>query len=71
MGWSKIVLESDSTYVVSLLRGDSTVPYRYRFIWTWMKELLVDIDLTVVHVYREGNSVADAISTFGDFEDFI
>lgn len=71
-GWSKIVLESDSTYVVSLFNNnDSEIPWKYRANWDWLSEKIREIEFVAMHVYREGNKVADAISTYDTKDDFI
>lgn len=71
-GWPKIVLESDSTYVVSLFNDpNSVVPWKYRFSWAWMTEKLQDVDFMAKHSYREGNKMADYISTFCSSNNYI
>lgn len=72
LGWTKIHLESDSTYVVSLFgKKNLKVPWKFRSCWDWLQEKLSDKEFHVSHIFREGNSVADAISTFQDFDRFI
>lgn len=69
---SNIVLESDSTYVVSLFNNtNSVIPWKYRSLWAWMMGKLQDVEFMATHIYREGNTVADAISIFRTSEDYI
>lgn len=62
-GWHHLWLESDSSYVVNLLSTRSSqVPWKYRNQWLQILECLNAMEFKVSHIYREGNSVADALS---------
>ena len=63
-GWTRLWLETDSTYVWGLLQQRSlTVPWRFRNRWLSALSLIQDMDFRVSHIYREGNSVADALAS--------
>lgn len=71
-GWRQIFLESDSTYIVGLFIGSSkSIPWHFIGKWRWMKEMPVGSCFNVGHIYREGNSVADALSTYNGLDDYI
>ena len=64
LGWRCIWLETDSTYVEGLLlRHSSQVPWTYRNRWLAALDTLRTMTFRVSHIYREGNSVADALAS--------
>lgn len=64
-GWRKLILEADSMHVVSLFQNQDAaeIPWKFKAVWDWMNEMLCDVEFWATHIYREGNTVADAIST--------
>ncbi|KAK3221988.1 hypothetical protein Dsin_009013 [Dipteronia sinensis] len=63
LGWSRIWLESDSSYVVQLLsiRSDQ-VTWSVRQAWQRCIHQISHMEFQVSHIFREGNQVADALS---------
>ncbi|XP_057811539.1 uncharacterized protein LOC131025771 [Salvia miltiorrhiza] len=62
-GWRKLWLESDSTYVVELLRKKlMEVPWRFLTSWKATIAFLNNFELRVSHIYREGNAAADIMA---------
>ncbi|KAK3225126.1 hypothetical protein Dsin_004988 [Dipteronia sinensis] len=63
LGWHRIWLESDSSYVVQLLsiRSDQ-VTWRVRQAWQRCIHQISYMEFQVSHLFREGNQVADALS---------
>ncbi|KAK0575059.1 hypothetical protein LWI29_033415 [Acer saccharum] len=63
-GWHRLWLESDSTFVVNILRSRSRiVPWRWRPAWDRCLRLISQMDFAVTHIYREGNQVADSLAS--------
>ncbi|KAL8494368.1 hypothetical protein ACS0TY_025253 [Phlomoides rotata] len=56
-GWSNIWLESDSTYVVYILKLSSP-----EISWRLMRQLRPNLNMVISHIYREGNAVAVRLS---------
>ena len=69
-GWHSLWIESDSIYVVSLLRSRSMiVPWNHRNRWLYTLHLIRQMNIVVTHIFREGNHVADALANAaGDFQ---
>ncbi|KAL8477241.1 hypothetical protein ACS0TY_029509 [Phlomoides rotata] len=62
-GWSNIWLESDSTYVVHILKSSSPeIPWRLLARWYQVRWLRPNLHMVVSHIFREGNAVADRLS---------
>ncbi|KAL8530023.1 hypothetical protein ACS0TY_007193 [Phlomoides rotata] len=62
-GWSNLWLESDSTYVVNVLKNrQSLVPWRLLGRWHRIRRLLGDLHFVVSHIYRKGNASADRLT---------
>ncbi|KAL8492867.1 hypothetical protein ACS0TY_024169 [Phlomoides rotata] len=62
-GWSNIWLESDSTYVVHILKSSSPeIPWRLLARWHRVRRLRTNLHMVVSHIFREGNAVADRLS---------
>ncbi|KAK2661126.1 hypothetical protein Ddye_007659 [Dipteronia dyeriana] len=63
-GWHQLWLESDSTFVVDILRSRSRkVPWRWRSAWDRCLGLISQMDFVVTHIYREGNQTADSLAS--------
>ena len=62
-GWKSLWIESDSTYVVSLIRSRSiAVPWNFRNRWLLTLHLIRQMRVVASHIYREGNQAADALA---------
>ncbi|KAK3212733.1 hypothetical protein Dsin_017439 [Dipteronia sinensis] len=63
LGWHRIWLESDSSYVVQLLliRSDQ-VTWRVRQAWQRCIHQISHMEFQVSHIFREGNQMADDLS---------
>ncbi|KAF5176952.1 Ribonuclease h domain [Thalictrum thalictroides] len=62
----KIQIRTDSTLVVKWFLNLIEVPWHLR---TWWRKIQIQarfLDIKMVHVYREGNSLADYLSKQGD-----
>ncbi|KAK2638050.1 hypothetical protein Ddye_025845 [Dipteronia dyeriana] len=60
-GWRWLWLESDSTFVVDILRSRSRkVPWRWRPAWDRCLGLISKMDFVVTHIYREDLSSVEA-----------
>ncbi|KAK2655634.1 hypothetical protein Ddye_008686 [Dipteronia dyeriana] len=63
-GCRRLWLESDSTFVMDILRSKSRkVPWRWRTAWDRCLGLISQMDFAVTHIYREGNQVADSLAS--------
>ncbi|KAL8537631.1 hypothetical protein ACS0TY_012667 [Phlomoides rotata] len=61
-GWNNLWLESDSTYVVHLLKSDlPEVPWRLMARWHRVRQFRPHLHIVVSHIFREGNAVADRL----------
>ncbi|XP_057803497.1 uncharacterized protein LOC131018806 [Salvia miltiorrhiza] len=61
--WTKLWVESDSTYVVGLLRENSkNVPWRFKASWDDILSSLSSFQLHITHIFREGNKAADLMA---------
>ncbi|KAK3221981.1 hypothetical protein Dsin_009006 [Dipteronia sinensis] len=63
LGWHRIWLDNDSSYVVQLLsiRSDQ-VTWPIRQAWQRCIHQISHMEFQVSHIFREGNQVADALS---------
>lgn len=50
---------------------NTKIPWRVRSQWEWLQERLLSITFKVGHIYREENTVADAISKYPNFRNYI
>ena len=70
--WMKLWLESDSTYVVQLFISRSLdVPWKFENRWRSVLALISTMDFRISHIYREGNTVADALSKHFEDADWV
>ncbi|KAK2652591.1 hypothetical protein Ddye_012447 [Dipteronia dyeriana] len=62
-GWRRLWLESDSTFVVDILRSRSRkVSWRWSTAWDRCLGLISQMDFALTHIYREGNQAADSLA---------
>ncbi|KAL8540377.1 hypothetical protein ACS0TY_001834 [Phlomoides rotata] len=61
--WLKIWLKTDSLYVVYILKTHhSVVPWRLMAQWHKIRRLMGDMHIVVLHIFREGNALADRLT---------
>ena len=63
--WKNLWLECDSALVISAIRNKSQVPWRIRNRWENCMRTITFMNFIATHVYREGNSCADALASLG------
>ncbi|KAE9608127.1 putative ribonuclease H-like domain-containing protein [Lupinus albus] len=64
-GWENIWLECDSALVVDVFKGNSMVPWRLANNWHRCLAQISPMCFKVSHIFREGNSCADKLASFG------
>ncbi|XP_077215967.1 uncharacterized protein LOC143850625 [Tasmannia lanceolata] len=63
MGIDSLWIESDSKFVVDIIRGNATVPWKKRGLLAQLKNLLNRFhESKITHTWREGNAAADILS---------
>ncbi|OVA09274.1 Ribonuclease H domain [Macleaya cordata] len=65
LGISRILVNIDSKLVVSWFQIKCQVPWTLLHWWHKIRELAEGLDIAVVHVYREINTLADFMATLG------
>ncbi|XP_070046188.1 uncharacterized protein [Nicotiana tomentosiformis] len=65
LNFGNIILEMDSLIVVNMIKGKYKVPWELMDKMETLKDMLQQLQAQVVHCYREGNAVADALSKIG------
>jgi len=65
MHLGNICLETDSTKVVTAFQKDSGVPWHFRARWHNYMNYCRSISSLCVHIHRDGNMVADALTKHG------
>ncbi|KAM1025174.1 hypothetical protein FF1_038322 [Malus domestica] len=64
--WHHIWLETDSTIVIHYLNSPSSIiPWYLHVDWSNCLWQIKHMHVFVSHIFREGNSVADALANFG------
>ncbi|XP_058726803.1 uncharacterized protein LOC131598195 [Vicia villosa] len=63
--WNNIWLETDSTAVVKAFNSPLKVPWHIRNRWLNCIDIITKWNFMVSHIFREGNSCADALATHG------
>ncbi|POO03498.1 Ribonuclease H-like domain containing protein [Trema orientale] len=62
--WQRLWIESDSTYVVGLLKSRSKlVPWNHRNRWFHVLHMVCSMQICVSHIYGEENHVANALAS--------
>ena len=62
--WSNLWVETDSTYLVHLFNsGVGRIPWRFRNRWLRAVKMASNMNVTISHIYREGNCVADKLAS--------
>ncbi|XP_019423006.1 PREDICTED: uncharacterized protein LOC109332480 [Lupinus angustifolius] len=64
-GWRNLWLESDSTMVVDIFKNNSLPPWKLFTAWNNCKHQLQSMNFHITHIYREGNSCADKLASYG------
>ncbi|XP_058776587.1 pentatricopeptide repeat-containing protein At1g63070, mitochondrial-like [Vicia villosa] len=63
--WNNIWLETDSTAVVKAFNSPHKVPWQVRNRWLNCINIVTHWNFLVSHIFREGNSCADALANHG------
>lgn len=61
----RIVIETDSMLLVHWFNKKAKPPWKCLELWKKIEKLLEYIDVTISHIYREGNGVADLLAKQG------
>lgn len=61
--WSRLWIESDSSYAVHAFKNHSAIPMRFRNRWHNCMQL--GLFVICSHIYREGNCCADTVASLG------
>ena len=65
-GYTKIWLESDSTYVIALFANRSlNVHWSIAEDWSNCLQFISTVEFRFSHIYREGNGLADVLANAG------
>ncbi|XP_019416419.1 PREDICTED: uncharacterized protein LOC109327710 [Lupinus angustifolius] len=64
-GWREVWLECDSSLVVDIVKGNKEPPWKLKNYWEHCKRIIPSLRLKVLHIFREGNSCADKLASFG------
>lgn len=64
-GWLSLWLETDSLLVLHYFKSPNLVPWRLKVHWANCIYVTQQMNFHISHVFREGNSVADALANFG------
>ncbi|XP_062028853.1 uncharacterized protein LOC133744833 [Rosa rugosa] len=64
-GWLNLWVEVDSLILLSFINDPLKVPWRLRTQWKNCLHMSRQLNIHFSHIYREGNSVADKLATFG------
>ncbi|PON43417.1 Ribonuclease H, partial [Parasponia andersonii] len=63
-GWKHLWLESDSSYLVTLLRARSpSIPWHWKPSWLCYIDRISKMNFHVSYIFREGNPVADILAS--------
>ena len=65
MGFSTIIVESDSLVLVQVMRGGCPCPWRMTYIMLEVASQARQLGFTINHIYREANQVADFLAGLG------
>ncbi|KAH0761373.1 hypothetical protein KY290_017446 [Solanum tuberosum] len=55
----KLVIESDSLLMVNIINRSWKVPWELQEYYDELQQALVEIAVTVQHIFREGNKMVD------------
>ena len=62
--WSNLWVETDSMYLVHLFNsGVGRIPWCFRNRWLRAVKMASNMNVTISHIYREGNCVADKLAS--------
>ena len=63
-GWNYLWLETDSSYVVLLVKKNSyRVPWKFRNRWIRDLQYAKNLNAHVSHIFHEGNRVVDKLAS--------
>jgi hypothetical protein len=63
--WKQLWIESDSKLAILAYRNQKIIPWQLQNRWSNCLLKIIDMDVIVSHVYREGNSIVDKLSKLG------
>jgi len=63
--WNNLWLESDSALVINAIKNNALVPWSLRNRWDNCIQTTRSMNFLATHVYREGNTCADALANAG------
>lgn len=61
-GVDKVCVETDSLFMVKILTGEWQIPWRMMTLVENIKQLPLASQVTITHIYREGNTLVDMIA---------
>ena len=62
--WSNLWVETDFMYLVHLFNSRvGRIPWRFRNRWLRAVKMASNMNVTISHIYREGNCVADKLAS--------
>ncbi|XP_019430034.1 PREDICTED: uncharacterized protein LOC109337509 [Lupinus angustifolius] len=64
-GWVRLWLECDSMLLLDIFNGKSKPPWNLTNEWLKCNQKIQLLDFRISHIYREGNSCADKLASFG------
>ncbi|KAF5196095.1 hypothetical protein FRX31_014317 [Thalictrum thalictroides] len=65
LGLDKVQIQTDSKLVVQWFGSRAIIPWSLGKWWKEIREKAAMMNVLIVHVYREGNNVADFLSKWG------
>ena len=64
-GYSDIVIQTDSMLLATTLQDKSKIPWRLDKLFQEILNLLLHFRYSIMHIYRQGNQVADFLANEG------
>ncbi|XP_075076726.1 uncharacterized protein LOC142163350 [Nicotiana tabacum] len=61
-GFSQVILELDSLYIIEILRKDGDTNYKLSHIVNKIKDTINMLNIQIKHCYREANQLADSLA---------
>ncbi|XP_019442368.1 PREDICTED: uncharacterized protein LOC109347095 [Lupinus angustifolius] len=64
-GWQNLWIEVDSMMLLDIFSGKSNPPQNLLNDWIRCKDKLQTMNYTITHIFREGNTCADKLTSYG------
>ncbi|GAU19900.1 hypothetical protein TSUD_95050 [Trifolium subterraneum] len=64
-GWKHLWIESDSRIAILAFKNSKIIPWQLHNRWSNSLAKLIDMEILVTHVYRDGNTVVDKLTKLG------